>query len=176
MKSLPLGKHCSACGKERKSKALRYDPVTLLAFCDNPYICSQDHPNSPYNILKNQQESLLVSYNEANESHKRQLLESFDSEIVSKIQAMLQKPLTLRIHDPAMAQFVVEFQEVAGLPTTSDVFRYAIEALMNSHDIELLRADMLKEEVEEDEPEVEPEPEEEEEVPTTEKVPDAWTF
>lgn len=132
MKKLSLGKNCTACGKERKTKALGYHPATLEAFCDNPYVCNEDHPNSAQNLIRTQKQTQLVTFAEANEAHKDQLLANFDEGTVAKIQKMLTKPITIRIHSPEMAEFIVSFQEESNHENVSEVIWYAIEMLMQN--------------------------------------------
>lgn len=43
---------CTACNKQRKSKNLSYHPETLQPFCENPYECTEHHPNSIYQVAK----------------------------------------------------------------------------------------------------------------------------
>lgn len=135
--SIGLEKFCAACGKERKRRSFLYDPQTMKAFCANPYICNDDHPNSPQNLILNQNQAVLVDYDTANEGHKKLLLESFDSAIVDKIKRIMQSPITLRIPDPAMAQFIVESQEELGTGDTSNTIRYFIQIAMENRGIYL---------------------------------------
>ena len=132
MKKLALGKVCTACGKERKTKALGYHPATLAAYCDNPYVCNEDHPNSAQNLIATQKQTKLITFAEANEAHKDQLLANFDEGTVVKIQKMLTKPITIRIHSPEMAEFIVSFQEESKLDNVSEVIWYAVEMLMQN--------------------------------------------
>lgn len=135
--SIGLEKFCAACGKERKRRSFLYDPQTMKAYCANPYICNDDHPNSPQNIILRQEEAKLVSYDVANEGHKKLLLETFDATLVKKIKRIMQSPITLRIPDPAMAQFIVESQEELGTVDTSNTIRYFIQIAMENRGIYL---------------------------------------
>lgn len=137
MSKLTLGKVCTACGKERKTKVLGYHPSTLAAYCTNPYVCNEDHPNSVANLIASQKETKFITFEEANEAHKEQLLASFDANTVEKIQKMLTRPITIRIHDPKMAEFIIKFQEDSNLGNTSEVFWYAIETLMENKGVYL---------------------------------------
>ena len=128
---LSLGKSCAACGKERKSKYLKYDPETLKPYCDNPFICNDEHLNSVKNLIKYQKESQLISFEQASEAFRRQLMESYknDKDIVSRIQSILTKPSNIRIQDPELAKFLVEFQDEKGFESLSETFRYCVQVV-----------------------------------------------
>jgi hypothetical protein len=126
--ALTLGKVCAACGKERKSKALGYDPQTFKPYCENPYICGDDHPNSVQNIIKRQAEVHLITAEEANEGYRKHLFDVYDDPaIVQRIQRMLASPVTMRIQDPEMAKFLIEFEAEQGLNNLSDTIRYCVQ-------------------------------------------------
>lgn len=146
--ALTLGKVCAACGKERKSKVLRYDPNTFQPYCDNPYICTPDHPNSAANIIARQKELLMIDFATANDAYKSQLLDSFDPSVVDQIQRLLNYPLTMRIQDPEMAQFMVEYKEEHDFDSMSEVIRYAVQMLMENKGVYLKEHTKLKDEKE----------------------------
>lgn len=126
-----LGKSCVACNKERKGRVLRYDPKTLYAYCDNPYICdSEDHPNSELNIVKRGKSLTLISHEEAVEAYKQELLTVHNVDQVKRIQAILTKPVTIRVQDAEMAEFIVKYQNDYLYKSVADVFRVAVLHLM----------------------------------------------
>lgn len=134
--ALALGKVCAACGKERKSKALKYDPATFLPYCDNPYICSDDHPNSPKNLIQNQKETALFDLAQANEAYRKHLKVQYaNSDTVEKIHRMLTHPTTIRIQDPDMAVFLVDLEEELGLDNLSDTIRYCIQVVKENNGV-----------------------------------------
>lgn len=127
-----LGRICAACGKEHKTSHLLFDPETLLPYCTNPYICNLNHPNSPTNLIKRGAELLLVTYAQANAAHEKQLLEKYDPTIITQIQALLSKPITVRVLDHEMAKFLIELQAQMDFPTMSETTRYCIQLLQES--------------------------------------------
>jgi len=130
---LSLGKTCVACGTTRKSKALRYDPTTFAPYCENPYICNDDHPNSVKNLIANQRETPLLKHDEAVEAYRKYLSETYSSsDIVTRIHKMLTDPSTIRIQNPEMARFLLEFQEEKGIKSLSETIRHCIEIVMEN--------------------------------------------
>ena len=130
--NVQLSKTCKACGKERKTKQLRYDPKTFDAYCENPYICeSNDHPNSVPNILQRQSEYELVAADDVQGRFEEHLSEQYRGNVekFERIRTLLTKPFTLRIIDPQMAKFIVEFEDANGMNTTQAV-RTCLEAAM----------------------------------------------
>jgi hypothetical protein len=170
--ALALGKVCAACGKERKSRALKYDANTFMPYCDHPYICSDAHPNSPRNIVMNQKETELLSFDESTEAYKKYLMRTYSNpHIIKKISRMLIQPITLRIQDPEMAKFLAEFEDSEGLSDMSSTIRHCIQIVLENKGIYMKEhreaskkveqtqaANKAVEEIEtETEPEVEPE-------------------
>lgn len=133
---LSLGKVCAACGKERKSKALRYDTTTFNPYCENPYICNEEHPNSVKNLIANQRESKLINHDEAVEAYRKHLSSVYeDSDIVHKIHRMLTSPITVRVQKPEMAQFLIDLQVEKGVESLSEAIRYCVEVMMENKGI-----------------------------------------
>ena len=131
--ALTLGKSCAACGKERKTKYLRYDAETFKPYCENPYICNDLHPNSVKNLITNQTEIGLLTYEQASEGYKAYLMSSYNNgDVVSRIQAILTKPSNIRVQDPEMAKFLVEFQDEQGLKTLSETIRYCVQVVKDN--------------------------------------------
>lgn len=125
--TLALGNRCNACGHERKTRNLRYDPDTFMPYCENPWVCNENHPNSPKNLIKNQKETDLLTYVDATEAHKKHLTGNLNKESMQLIYRIMQKPLTIRIQDPEMAQFLAEFQGKAEKENLSETVRYCIQ-------------------------------------------------
>jgi hypothetical protein len=160
MVPLALGKVCAACGKERKSKALRYDTESFNPYCDNPYICNDEHPNSVKNLIQNQKETVLVPHEDAVNAYREHLSAVYkDSDIVQKIHRMLTDPITIRVQKPEMAKFLVEFQQENDLDSLSETIRYCVEVVMENRGMfikehrdakaELKRVETVKEAIQE---------------------------
>jgi hypothetical protein len=131
--TLTLGKTCTACGKERKGKALRYDPITFDPYCENAYICNDQHPNSPKNLIERQAEFVLVGAEEANEAYKAHLLDVYeDKSVVEQIQKMLTHPITIRILTPAMAKFLIDYAHENETASQSDAIRNCVQTVMDN--------------------------------------------
>ena len=159
---ITMGKICTACGKERKPKSLMYDPKTFKSYCHTPYICTDEHPNSPKNLIKRGSEMELVDFTAIQKAYESRLLESTDPEEVAKIYRLMRNPATVRITDPKMAKFLVEYARTSGLDTMSDVFRLAIETLMQPNPLPVEEEPEMEPEPVEPEPETKPEPQAEE--------------
>jgi len=130
---LTLGKICAACGKERKGKLLMYDPATFTPYCANPYICCDEHPNSPGNLIERQKEFKLVDADTANEAFKKHLLDVYeDKSVVESIQKLLVKPITIRILTPEMAKFLIDYAEEHGIENQSEAIRSCIQTVMEN--------------------------------------------
>lgn len=128
-----LGRICAACGAERKKKGIKYDPNTLIPYCENPYICNENHPNSPKNLIARGSELKLVSYAEAQELFKKYLeLHQPTPERAEKIRRMTTQPSTFRIGDPKLAEFLLNLQEEFKFSSISDTIRYCIELVMEN--------------------------------------------
>jgi hypothetical protein len=123
-----LGRTCNACNKTRKSNLLSYDQQTLSAYCNTSYICNENHPNSVKNLIKNQRETNLISYDQA-----KQL---FDDSIIdqdrSQINRMLNNPITLRLQNADMVKFLIDLQEVTKSKSIGNAIRFCIENTMKS--------------------------------------------
>lgn len=128
-----LGKVCAACGIERKKKGILYHPVDFMPYCNNPYICNDDHPNSPKNLIQRGEELTLISLEEAQENFQKWLaLNHPDKEIAEKIQRMVKNPTTVRIGSPELAQFVIETQNKFAFSSVADTIRYFIQLAMEN--------------------------------------------
>lgn len=152
MVPLSLGKVCAACGKERKSKALRYDTTDFNPYCENPYICNEDHPNSVKNLIAKQRETKLIDHDEAVEAYRKHLSAVYeDSDIVQKIHRMLTSPVTVRVQKPEMAKFLVEFQKEHNIDSLSEAIRHCVEVMMENKGVFLLEHKVASQKVREDE-------------------------
>lgn len=127
-RAVALGKVCSACGKERKKKGILYHPETFMPFCDNPYVCNNDHPNSPVNLIKRGDELKLIPLEEAELKFNQHIvLNQPDKEIAEKIRKMVKNPTTVRIGDPRTAEFILELQKQYAFGSVAETIRYCIE-------------------------------------------------
>jgi Arc/MetJ-type ribon-helix-helix transcriptional regulator len=130
-----LGKVCTACGQERKQKdKLAYRPETFEAYCVSYYFCNEEHPNSPKNILKNQGETILISYEEAKEKYEEWLEANHENpEKVKRIRKMVEAPMTLRLNSPDMAAFILDLQQEMQFTSISDTIRFCIQRMQEEH-------------------------------------------
>ncbi len=128
-----LGKVCKACGTERKKKGIMYDPADFMPYCDNPYICNDEHPNSPKNLIARGTEMQLIPFEEAQEKFQVWLtLNHPDKEIAEKIKRMVKNPTTVRIGSPDLAQFIIETQNKFAFNSVADTIRYFIQLAMDN--------------------------------------------
>lgn len=131
--STALGRVCAACGTERKRKGIMYDPTTLFPYCENPYVCNENHPNAPANLIARGSELKLVSFAEAEELFKKHLeMNQPTGERAEKIRRMVTQPITLRIGSPELAIFILDLQDEYQFSSVSDTIRYCIQMMKDS--------------------------------------------
>ena len=127
-RAVALGKTCTACSKERKKKGILYHPDTFMPYCDNPYVCNSDHPNSPVNLIKRGDELKLIPLEEAEHKFNQHIvLNQPDKDIADKIRKMVKNPTTVRIGDPRTAEFILELQKQYAFGSVAETIRYCIE-------------------------------------------------
>jgi hypothetical protein len=124
-----LGVQCVACGVKRRHKSLRYHPVNFAPYCENPYVCSDDHPNSPMNLIKSQKQTNLLSYDEAKSLYATSVV----SELSDRVGRLLNNPLTVRITSVDMAEFLVRQSDLSG-QNISELVRSFIQSMMERYD------------------------------------------
>lgn len=133
MSSTALGRICAACGTERKKKGILYDPTNFMPYCENPYVCNEEHPNSPKNLIARGSELGLIPFDEAQEKFKAWLmLNQPDPDRAERIRRMVTQPMTIRIASPDMAIFILDLQQEYQFATVSDTIRYCIQAMQDS--------------------------------------------
>lgn len=157
-----LGRVCTACGVERKKKNIAYNPTDFMPYCDNPYICNENHPNSPKNLIARGAELKLLSYEEAQAKFADWVaMNHSDKEIAEKIRRMVMYPISVRIGDPGLARFILEFQQEFQMDSVSDTIRYCVQkmrearhgyytdhAKLSQEKAEVERMEQVKQEVE----------------------------
>jgi hypothetical protein len=121
-----LGIQCNACGVKRRHKNLRYDSKTFFAYCENPYVCNDDNPNSPSNVIKRKGKVDMLTYEEAKFANTANI----KSTTSDRIKRLLNSPLTVRIQSVDMADFLVRESENKN-QTVSELVRKLVEATMN---------------------------------------------
>jgi hypothetical protein len=128
-----LGKTCVACGQERRKKdMIAYSSETFEPYCHTPYICNDEHPNSPKNLIKNQMETKLLSYDEAREAYNVWIEKTQDNpERHKKIRRMVENPMTIRIGDADLAKFILDLQDDMEFHSISDTIKYCIQNTMD---------------------------------------------
>jgi Arc/MetJ-type ribon-helix-helix transcriptional regulator len=131
-----LGKSCTACGVTRNKKSILYDPNTLLPYCESPWICpSEEHVNSPKNIILRGGDIKLIGLEQAQKAYREILIDTVqDSDQVKKIRSMVERPISIRIGSPDMAQFLVALQDEQNFSSISDAVRYCVQMVMNHNE------------------------------------------
>lgn len=160
-----LGKVCTACGAERKKKGMiLYRSTDFMPFCQDFYFCNDDHPNSPKNVLANQGLTELIPFEQAQEAFKGWLdVHHSDPAQVKKIRQMVERPITLRIGSPELAQFLLDIQSEFNMSSLSDAIRYCIQSVKGNRgqfytDHKVLKEEKVKQENYEKAAVIEPEP------------------
>lgn len=137
-----LGRVCMACGQERKVKdKIAYHPETFEPYCSTPYICNDEHPNSPKNLMANRTkypntygQTILLPYEEAKEQYHKWLEANHPHpEKVAKIRKMVENPMTFRIGSPELAEFLLNLQEEMGFTSMSDTLKLCITRMQEEH-------------------------------------------
>jgi hypothetical protein len=121
-----LGIQCNACGVKRRHKNLRYHPETFFAYCENPYTCNDENPNSPSNVIKRKGKIDMLTHEEAEFANAANI----KSTKSDRIKRLLNSPLTVRIQSVDMAEFLVTHAENTDL-TVSQLIRKLVEATMS---------------------------------------------
>jgi hypothetical protein len=124
-----LGVQCVACGTKRRHKNLRYHPQTFSPYCENPYVCTEEHPNSPINLIKSQKQTTLLSYEEAKVLYSTGVV----SDLSDRVGRLLNNPLTVRITSVEMAEFLVRQSDLSG-QNISELVRSFIQSMMERYD------------------------------------------
>lgn len=124
-----LGVQCTACGTKRKHKGLRYHPESFLPFCENAWVCNEEHPNSPVNLIKRQSQLTLLEYHEASQAYGNGTVAIHSD----KLRRLLNNPLTVRITSVEMAEFLITESETSR-NTISDLVRGFIETMMGKRE------------------------------------------
>lgn len=125
-----LGKVCTACNTDRKKKSILYHPDTLMPYCEHPYICNEEHPNSPKNLITRGTEIQLIPFEEAQEKFTNWLLMNQpDKEKAEAIRRMVTMPTTIRIGSPDLARFILDLKEELQFSSISDTIRYCVQQM-----------------------------------------------
>ena len=120
-----LGVQCVACQARRKHKGLRYHPETFEPYCENPYLCNEQHPNSPVNLISRKTQVHLYTYEEAQSKYVAEAI----FEKSDKLKRLLNQPVTFRITSAEMAEFLVDESEATG-QSISEIVRGYIQSMM----------------------------------------------
>lgn len=135
LRIITLGKKCAACGTERQIKKVMYHPESLEPYCESPYKCNDDHPNSPKNIIARSEYLVMLPFEEAQKRFLAWLkLNHPDLEETERIRKMCSFPISIRITDVAMAQFLLSLEKKMEFKSMSNTIKYCIESLMNAKD------------------------------------------
>lgn len=134
-----LGTVCTVCNENRKRKGILYHPETFLPYCANPFDCNEDHPNSPDNVAKRAIEHgsveagkmNMLPFDEAEVQFQIWLETHHDAEEAERIRRMTTRPVTFRVGNYEIAEFLLKYQDAVGAKSVSDVVRYCIEQMMD---------------------------------------------
>ena len=119
---------CTACNREYTKKDLLYTEDKQLV-CVNPFTCSEDHPNSPKNIVA--RGGAVKLFNEVElEENEFDKLEVSD-ELKKRINTVATKPQSIRLSKLPIAHYIVsKMEENENLNSISEVVRHCIEIAM----------------------------------------------
>jgi Arc/MetJ-type ribon-helix-helix transcriptional regulator len=124
---------CSACGRELNRKEVLYTE-DRRPFCSNPFVCNQDHPNSPDNIIA--RNGAIRMYSE--EELERSIFESLhvSDEMKERIIKVATKPQSIRLSKVDIAYYILQLQETKGFSSISEAVRYCIQLAMQVEPME----------------------------------------
>lgn len=124
--------NCTACNIELMKKDVRYTE-DRLPYCGNPMTCSEEHPNSPKNIIERLGAVKMFSEEEL----ERNIFETLDvsEEMKERIIKVATKPQSIRLSKMDVAYYVLKLQEAKELASVSEAVRYCIELAMTTQPI-----------------------------------------
>ena len=126
--------HCQVCEKPLKKKEARYDEYGRV-YCPNPFECSEEHPNSPQNIVKRGHAYALYD-NKTYATRKVEGFNELDDEMKLKLERIVKKPQSIRINDYAIAYYLLTLKEQYGLSSLSEAIRHCVSYAMKANPIE----------------------------------------
>lgn len=126
--------HCQVCEKPLKKKEVRYDEHGRV-YCPNPFECTEEHPNSPQNIVKRGYACDLYDH-KTYATRKLEGFEELDDETKLKLERIVKKPQSIRINDYAIAYYLLTLKEQYGLSSLSEAIRHCVSYAMKANQIE----------------------------------------
>ena len=126
--------HCQVCEKPLKKKEARYDEYGRV-YCNNPFDCSEEHPNSPQNIVKRGYAYALYDH-KTYASRKLEGFDELDDETKLKLERIVKKPQSIRINDYAIAYYLLTLKEQYGLSSLSEAIRHCVSYAMKANPLE----------------------------------------
>lgn len=153
---------CTACSKEYTKKEIVYS-TERLPYCPNPFVCNEDHPNSPDNIVARGGAVKMFTESEL-EDNTFEMLEVSDA-MKERIMKIATKPQSIRLSKLDIAHYLIMLQETRNLASISEAVRHCVSLAIKFEPID--DANYVEPEIEEMnevleyEKQVTPEPKEE---------------
>ena len=146
--------HCQVCEKPLKKKEARYDDYGRV-YCPNPFECTEEHPNSPQNIVKRGHAYALYDH-KTYATRKLEGFDELDDETKLKLERIVKKPQSIRINDYAIAYYLLTLKEQYGLSSLSEAIRHCVSYAMKANKIE------QPQQQEQEQPQPQPQPQQQE--------------
>jgi hypothetical protein len=119
---------CTACNKELNRKEVVFTD-DKKPYCQNPFQCNDNHPNSVANILARggavnlyTEEELEMNFFDMN---------SISPEMKDRILKVATKPQSIRLSKYEIAHYLIALQEENKLASISEAVRYCVQIAMS---------------------------------------------
>jgi hypothetical protein len=98
-----------------------------LPYCNNPYSCGEDHPNSTKNILERGKDVKMYTEKEL-EVRRYEMLDLTDEQR-EQIERIVTKPMTVRINQVELAYYLLQVREQYGVGSLSEAVRLCVQKM-----------------------------------------------
>lgn len=124
---------CTACRREISRKEAIYSEAKD-PYCVNPFICNEDHPNSPANIIARNAAVKMYSEEELETNLFDRL--KLSPEMRERILKIATKPQSIRLSKYDIAYYLIRLQEAKELTSISEAVRYCVLQTMQLEPVE----------------------------------------
>lgn len=118
---------CTACNKELNKKEVVYTE-DKRPYCQNPFQCNENHPNSVQNILARGGAVDLYTEDELENNIFDRL--NISDEMKDRILKVATKPQSIRLSKYEIAYYLIALQEERELASISEAVRYCVQLAM----------------------------------------------
>lgn len=123
---------CTACNKDLNKKEIVYTE-DRQPYCQNPFTCNDDHPNSVKNILARGGAANLYTEDELENNIFERL--NITPEMKERILRVATKPQSIRLSKYEIAHYLLAKQDEKDLSSISEAVRYCVQLAMEMEPI-----------------------------------------